>query len=288
MRRNSVRIRDLAAHANLCLHLGSTRTAASRREDSVLRSTRNMLRSLLALLLLASIAHAQRDATPAEHELLELTNQFRAQQHLPLFTWDPALARAARLHAFRIATEPGSLEHQYPGEPDLVTRASHAGAHFEVVSENIARRAQSPAALLDAWLHTAPHRATLLNPQLTSIGIGIAIVDGLLSGVQDFSTPVPVLTRELVEARVIHLLHTRGLDSVSATGEARAACDRDADSAPNARLVLHWQGSELARLPPEIHRELTRATYTSAAVGACHVASTTEGFTTYNMTLLFY
>lgn len=249
------------------------------------------LTARIAALLLLSLARldalAQTGATPAERQLFLLTNEMRAAHHLPPFTWDPALGRAARLHAFRIATATGALEHQYPGEPELAVRAARAGAHFDAVSENIARFASTPAGLLDAWMHTPPHRATLLAPQLTAIGIGIANVDGLLSGVQDFSSPVPPLSRDSVETSVTRLLRHAGLTPIAITASAHSACEDGANTAPGARLVLHWQSAGFTELPPSILRELT-GNYVSAGVGACHVITGADGFTTAQVALLLY
>ena len=251
--------------------------------------TRRLLPTVLIALALAGLTplvSAQANTSPAERLLFQLTNQVRAQYHLPLLTWDPALARAARLHAQRIASEPGTLEHQYPGEPDLITRTSAAGAHFEAVSENIGRRALNPADFIDAWMQTAPHRATLLNPRLTAIGIGVAQQAGLLAAVQDLSRPVPVLSRGAIEDHTVRLLRAQGLRPVLITATARDICERNAQISSDARLILHWQGSDLTSLPSAILTQLARTAYTSAEIGACGIASTAEGFTTYHVALL--
>ena len=140
----------------------------------------------LSLLLFRS-AIAQAPDPQAERILFERTNQIRAEHHLAGLAWDPALSRAARSHAARILREGTSLEHQYAGEPDLTHRAAQAGAHFSVVSENLARGRATPAAIEQLWVTTPVHRANLLDPHLDSLGIGVIEQDGVLYAVQDFS-----------------------------------------------------------------------------------------------------
>jgi len=79
---------------------------------------------LFCVLLAVSAGSAQVDASPAERALLQMANQFRAEHGVAPLAWNSALARAARGHAKRVASEPGELEHQYPGEADMVTRAA--------------------------------------------------------------------------------------------------------------------------------------------------------------------
>ena len=96
--------------------------------------------TLLFVLFLAMLAIHTPSAiaqSNAEHALLELANQARAQHHLPPLRWDNALAIAARNH-LRWVVRASDLRHQYPGEPDLVTRGANAGARFSTISENIA------------------------------------------------------------------------------------------------------------------------------------------------------
>src|SRR5258708_24304163 len=98
-------------------------------------------------------AHAQSNEA---RQLMQATNEDRAQHGLGPLQWDPALARAAQAHAYEMARH-GELSHQYDGEPELVERAGRAGAHFSTVAENIAVAA-SPQAVEAEWMHSPPHR----------------------------------------------------------------------------------------------------------------------------------
>ena len=244
--------------------------------------------TLLAFLLSAfAAAHAQVPDIQATRALFALTNQIRAEHHLAPFTWDPALATAAQAHALRLAKEPGSLEHQYPGEPELLTRAANAGAHFSVISENLARGRTSPFSLEELWMSTPIHRSNLLSPGLTAIGISVLNRDGILYAVQDFSRASPSANREAVEARVIGLLHQQGLHDASASQLARDSCVQRASTAPGALLIVQWDG-DTTSLPNVLIDQLRRSIYRSAAVGACSTASPPAGFTAARVAVLLF
>ena len=84
------------------------------------------------------------------------------------------------------------LSHQYPGEADLVTRAGQQGAHFRSVAENVAL-GPTPQAIEQEWMHSAPHRANILDPQMNAIGIGIVKKGGSYYAVEDFADSVAQL-----------------------------------------------------------------------------------------------
>ncbi len=243
---------------------------------------------VLLLLLSACAASPAQSPSASEQTLFQLTNRIRVEHHLPPFAWNSNLARAARLHAARIPGEPGELLHQYPGEPDLVARAWYSGAHFETVSENIARHARSPAELASVWMSTPVHRANILNPRLDTIGIGIVELHGLLYAVQDFARGVPSLTREQVEQHVYSLLRSQGIATSGSSDLARQTCERNDTSAPHAQLVIHWDGSDLAHLPEAVLQQLQQHHFRSASVGACPSARHDSGFTTFHIALLLF
>src|SRR5271154_3130233 len=112
---------------------------------------------LLALAILTPFASPQIAPSPAEQTLVQLANQARAAHNLPPLQWDSAIARAARAHDQRMVHEPGDLEHQYPGEPDLPTRGALAGAHFTTIAENLAR-GNDLTQIHQTWMSTPTHR----------------------------------------------------------------------------------------------------------------------------------
>jgi uncharacterized protein YkwD len=123
-----------------------------------------------------------------EQQVMALANADRAQHGLAPLKWDPVLAQAAAEHAQLMAQQP-ALSHQYPGEPDLAARAGAAGAHFRSIAENVAL-APNPEALEQEWMHSPPHRANILNPSMTTIGVGLVQRGGNYYAVQDFAATV--------------------------------------------------------------------------------------------------
>jgi uncharacterized protein YkwD len=246
---------------------------------------------LLTLSLVAALtiavpnSHAQASA---ERTLLQLANQSRAQHNLPPLRWDDSLAKAARAHLQWVIRDPGELLHQYPGEPDLVTRGANAGAHFSTIAENIAGHGDTPAAIHQVWMTSPTHRANLLDPNLNVVGIAVVENQGLLFAVQDFGHDVPTLTPEAVEHQVAKLLQARGFPPAPSNEDARKTCTMAQGQAGWPKLVMQWDGADISHLPDAIVQQLDKSKYTSAAVGACPSKQSTQQFTTYHIAVLLY
>ena len=87
------------------------------------------LPALVTLLIVCAASALGQKTSDAERQLFNSVNQERKAHGLPPLKYDEALATAARAHAQRMA-EQGTISHQLPGEPNLLTRARAAGAHF--------------------------------------------------------------------------------------------------------------------------------------------------------------
>lgn len=247
---------------------------------------RKLMMVLLALVAV-SPGMAQVDASPAERALLQMANQFRAEHGVAPLAWNSALARAARIHAKRMVAA-GDLEHQYPGEPDMIARAAREGAHFEAIAENLAGHGQNPAQLHQIWTVTPTHRRNLLDARMNVVGIGVVESGGLLYAVEDFAHSVPAPRRNEVESQVTAALHKAGMQAVKSTEEARSNCESQSNTSPGAKLVVHWEGSNPGQLPDVLVRRMGQGSYQSAAVGACPSAQAGQGFTTYRVAVLLY
>jgi Cysteine-rich secretory protein family len=241
---------------------------------------------LLALAMLTSSAPAQ---SPAEQTLLQLANQARATYNIPPLRWDANLAQAARAHIQWVLRYTGQLLHQYPGEPDLITRGAHSGARFGTISENIGARGENPAALQQIWMTTPTHRSNLLDPNLNVVGIAVSAgPNGLLYAVEDFARDVPALSPSTVEQHVQKLLRAQGLAPAASNADARKTCGMTQGQAGNPKLVIQWDGSDISQLPDALLQQLSRAKYTTAAVGACPGNQPNSQFTTYHIAVLLY
>jgi uncharacterized protein YkwD len=243
---------------------------------------------LATMTITASSAVSQGNPSPDEQALLELANQARAQHHLPPLRWDSALAVAARNHLRWVLRNPNDLQHQYPGEPDLVTRGGNAGARFGTISENIAGHGQTPADLHNTWMTSPVHRANLLDPKLNVVGIAVAQNQGLLFAVEDFGRDVPALTPEAVERQVQKLLQAQGFSPAPSNEDARKTCTMSQGQAGYPKLVIQWDGSDISHLPDAVLQNLDKTKYKTAAVGACPGRQPNQQFTTYHIALLLY
>jgi Cysteine-rich secretory protein family len=224
----------------------------------------------------------------AEQQVMELANADRAQQGLGPLKWDPALAQAASEHAQRMAEQP-ALSHQYPGEPDLVARGGAAGAHFRTIAENVAL-APSPQALEQEWMHSAPHRANILDPRMNAIGVGLVRRGGNYYAVEDFADGVAQLGPEQIEQQIEQLLQQRGLQPAGFSQDARQTCEMDHGSAGGSapRFIMRWEGTDLSRLPQVLEQKIATGQFHKAAVGACDSGNPGQGFTTYKLAVMLY
>ena len=259
-----------------------------------MHNTSKILRHLLPLLALAAIALATSSAlaqtgpSPDEQALLQLANQARAQHNLSPLRWDNSLASAAHTHLQWVLRNPGGVLHQYPGEPDLVSRGAQAGAHFATIAENIAGQGQDPGVLQQTWMNSPTHRANLLDPRLNVVGIAVAENNGLLFAVEDFARDVPALTPGAAEQQVAKLLQAQGFPPAPSNEDARKTCAMSQGQAGNPKLVIQWDGADISRLPDVLLQHLDKTKYTSAAVGACPGRQTGQPFTTYHIAVLLY
>lgn len=114
--------------------------------------------------------------------VLVLTNDFRAQNGLPRLFADSALEVSAKVHAEDMARR-GYFDHDtqdfsqgqttVPGFSPFV-RMGMIGATYSTAAENIAAGQNSPDAVVNAWINSSGHRANMLNPNVTHLGVGYA------------------------------------------------------------------------------------------------------------------
>ena len=192
-------------------------------------------------------AHGQAPAgqvvPQAAQQLLVLANQTRANAGVGALQWDDALAAAARDHCLRMAAE-GQIAHRYGGEDDLSTRAGKAGAHFDLIEENVAV-GPNAAEIHDEWMHSPGHRANLLNGEVNRVGIAVVAARGVFYATADYARGVQALTQR---------------SSRSACGGPRAGerSDDSVESCPGTgRLRRKWAsasrtGAAAARIHDEV------------------------------------
>jgi len=224
----------------------------------------------------------------AEEYLFSMANQERSQRGLHTLRWDNTLYAAANNHAREMAARE-SISHQYSGEAELAERGKLAGAHFSVISENVA---EAPTAVWihDAWMKSEGHRKNLLDPEVDSVAIRVLSRNGQLYAVEDFDRSVQNLSFDAQEHAVDALLKaTSSLNVLPTTPEARRTCAMESGYAGSREpwFVMRYTAGDLTQLPDQLKAKMNNGKYHEAVVGACSVHKT-DAFTAYNIAVLLY
>lgn len=125
-------------------------------------------------------------------DILRLTNDVRRQHGLAPVGLQPALQNAAIGHsAEMLALNYFSHTSPTPGRTSPVDRVREAGASPMRVSENLFYCEGYPVdalapVVIDSWLQSPGHRANLLDPQVTHMGLGVVEKNGTVSITQVF------------------------------------------------------------------------------------------------------
>ena len=242
---------------------------------------------VVAILLTApgSLFAKPPQTASSEGRLFSSLNRERAALGLPALQWDDALASGARQHAVRMA-QLDQMSHQLPGESDLLTRLTASGARFSVIAENVAI-GPDPGVIHSMWMHSPGHRANILSPELTAVGIAVVQGSSGLFATQDFSHSVVNSNLDQQEQRVISLLVARGLQA-NASNKARASCEANDRFVPNgAATLVRYETPNLDKLPAILDQQLQSHRFRAATVAACS-ATGAPGFSRFRFAVLLF
>ncbi|MFJ5733035.1 CAP domain-containing protein [Streptomyces paradoxus] len=103
----------------------------------------------------------------------DLTNRERARAGLAPLAPDPLLTTAAQAHSADMVAR-AFYAHTAPDGSQPWDRAAAAGSTRRAIGENIACGQRSPADVVEGWMNSPGHRANILKPGFTHIGIGFA------------------------------------------------------------------------------------------------------------------
>ena len=106
-----------------------------------------------------------------ENEVIRLVNEIRVENGLKPLTTNWELSRIARYKSEDMSANK-YFSHTSPtyGTPFQMIRAF--GLSYRSAGENIAYGQRTPAAVVNAWMNSSGHRANILNPSYTQIGVG--------------------------------------------------------------------------------------------------------------------
>jgi uncharacterized protein YkwD len=147
---------------------GRVRAEKHGRVSSLLRSSL----ALIAVLVLALPATAGAGLTRTESLLIRELNRVRAEHGLSQLRYDATLERAARAHS-RVMLRKDVFAHGA-----FRIRLLQFGVTAAITGENLAwgtgARSTTRATVV-AWLASPEHRANLLRPSFTRIGVGALV-----------------------------------------------------------------------------------------------------------------
>jgi len=162
-------------------------------------------RSLLFLLALALVAEgvlvanliARQSgydflAAVIQSEIISLTNSERAQNNVKTLSENKKLNAAAQAKANDMVMR-GYFAHQGPDGKEPWTWIQAAGYDYRYAGENLAVRFVDSKDVVSGWMASPTHRANMVKPVYTDIGVGIA--QGMYKGqpatfvVQYFASP---------------------------------------------------------------------------------------------------
>lgn len=245
-----------------------------------------MLARSARLLPLLLCALAARTATlpnlgQSEQQLLFLLNHERQQQGLQPLELDQRLTNAARKHSQEMAQR-GVLSHQFGDEATLRDRLAATSVPFDAVAENVAQSSSAQDAHTE-FMHSAGHRANILDTKYNSVGIAVAAGHNALYFTEDFAHRVPQLpVNELQRTllgnmnaiRAKHMLPPLGNVNISMLNHEACRAEVNARSLSKAFSSAGWvvvfTASEASDLPDDIRRVVSNREARSVAIGACY------------------
>jgi uncharacterized protein YkwD len=122
---------------------------------------------------------AERRAGLDAGQILALTNESRRRAGLPPVAMDERLMRAARAKLFDMLKQ-DYFAHRTPDGRQPWAFMQAAGYRFQMAAENLAKGYDNEPEVQRAWMKSRGHRANILNPHFTEIGVadasGITVV----------------------------------------------------------------------------------------------------------------
>jgi uncharacterized YkwD family protein len=104
-------------------------------------------------------------------QVVDLVNQERAKNGLQPLAVDTRLMQMAHDKAVDMRDH-NYFDHQSPTYGSPFDMMKEYGISFSYAGENIAAGQKTPQEVMNAWMNSSGHRANILNPNYTKIGVG--------------------------------------------------------------------------------------------------------------------
>lgn len=101
--------------------------------------------------------------------VVALVNQERAKEGLSPLSINKSAEAAALVRAKETVT---SFSHTRPNGSSFSTALAEQGVSYRTAGENIAWGQKTPEQVMQGWMNSPGHRANIMNPNFTSIGVG--------------------------------------------------------------------------------------------------------------------
>lgn len=108
-----------------------------------------------------------------EEEVIRLVNEIREKNGLKPLTKNWELCRVARYKS-QDMVENRYFSHTSPTYGSPFRMMKDFGIVYRTAGENIAFGQRTPQEVMNAWMNSDGHRANILNPSFTQIGVGYA------------------------------------------------------------------------------------------------------------------
>jgi len=108
-----------------------------------------------------------------QKKVVELVNQERAKNGLKPLTMNSNLNKTATLKSQDMA-KLNYFDHTSPTYGSPFNMMRNYGISYRTAGENIAMGQTTPEQVMQGWMNSPGHRANILNPSFTQIGVGVA------------------------------------------------------------------------------------------------------------------
>lgn len=113
------------------------------------------------------------DIKALEDEVIRLVNSERAKRGLHALKANWQVSRVARYKS-QDMIDKNYFSHTSPTYGSPFRMLESFGISFSAAGENIAMGLRTPSEVMKAWMESPGHRANILNPSYTEIGVGFA------------------------------------------------------------------------------------------------------------------
>lgn len=111
----------------------------------------------------------EADLSEFARECFDLINEEREARGMDALEWDDTVAEACDIRAEELSEK---FSHTRPDGSTCFTALEEVGAESSARGENIAEGYWTPAAAVNAWMHSAGHRKNILTERFTRGAIG--------------------------------------------------------------------------------------------------------------------